>query len=147
MMHMPRALAVFIVSLIVGVALSPPASIGQVAPNAHVGKPTFPGIWRGVFISNKVEQTKVEMMLQQSGLTITGTYLTEAGTQGVLYGTATEAGNQASFTVDQKSPGCSAQFRLQAQATGKQMTFVYEGASCNHPEKGSGRATRISSAF
>jgi hypothetical protein len=103
--------------------------------------PTLAGTWSGVYKSNQALDTKVVLMLQQSGTTVTGTYLTAAGTQGVIYGSV-DASGAGKLSADQKTPTCPGHFDMDIKLQGSQLAFEFKGQHCAGLENGSGRASR-----
>jgi hypothetical protein len=86
-----------VISILMLVSLTLPLSIG----GATQKKKTFPspdtaaaqtqadfaGTWVGIYRSDKVDPTEVTLIFQQRGATVTGTYLSKNGAQGVISGT------------------------------------------------------------
>lgn len=107
------------------------------APAAAVQQ--FAGTWSGTYSSNVVKPTAVALIFQQRGNTVTGTYLSANGAQGVMYGTSSPTGLQAS--ARQTTPTCIGQFDMLAQA-GASMTWTFKGTDCLGIENGKGTATK-----
>jgi hypothetical protein len=102
----------------------------------------FSGTWVGTYSSNQSAGTKITLMIQQFGTTVTGTYLIPAmSAQGVLFGKV-RADGSGGFDVDQKTPECPGHFAMEASIKGKQMTFTFKGSHCAGQENGSGKATK-----
>lgn len=129
---------VVLVLLAIILAICPAASS---ASAAGTNAADFTGVWIGTFGSNRVDQTKIVLILQQHETTLTGTYLTGAGTQGVLWGTA-QANGQAQFAAEQKSPGTPAKFTVNVKLSGQQLLFTYTGQAGGETEKGEGHAVK-----
>lgn len=142
----PRARVVMIVclSFCVSCHLSlaqAPSSSPRPASKASEVRAPFAGVWSGVFGSNRVDQTKIELMMQQDEATVTGTYQTGAGTQGVLWGTV-QGNGQARLAAEQKGPGAPATFTINAEVHRNRLDFSYKGVTGGQSEEGQGHATR-----
>lgn len=118
-----------------------PASRPRPASKRSEVKAAFAGIWTGVFGSNTVDQTKIVLMMQQNEATVTGTYQTGAGTQGVLWGSV-QSNGQAQLSAEQKGPGGPATFTINAQVRGNRLEFSYKGLAGGRTEEGQGHAIK-----
>lgn len=142
---MKRTIQLFAV-LIIAVTLGSTTLIAQQPktfprPSAAVASTQqFAGTWQGTYSSNVVQPTKVTLIFQQFGATVTGTYLSANGAQGVMFGTASSAGLSA--TANQTTPTCTGQFAMTAQISGSTMTWTFVGQDCLGAENGKGSATK-----
>jgi len=100
------------------------------------------GTWVGTFQSSQSDKTKLTLVFQQNGPTVTGSYMTAEGGQGVLYGSV-QGKDRAELTAEQKSPGCAARFTIQVKVQGGTLTLNYRGQACGKMEEGSGSAVRL----
>lgn len=147
----PRVRVAIMVCVSLGISCHTPqadaqASRPQPASKRPEVKATFAGIWTGDFGSNTVDQTKIVLMMQQNETTVTGTYETGAGTQGVLWGTA-QSNGKAQLSAEQKSPGAPATFTINAQIRGNRLDFSYKGLAGGRTEEGRGHAIKAKIAL
>jgi hypothetical protein len=112
---------------------SPPKTVARVA--------SFAGTWKGTYSSNLVEPMKVTLIFQQFGSTVTGTYLSANGAQGVMSGVL-QAGGTATLQATQITPTCPGKFDMPATVNGHSMTWKFIGQDCLGQENGSGKATK-----
>ncbi|HLX10383.1 MAG TPA: hypothetical protein VKY89_21220 [Thermoanaerobaculia bacterium] len=111
-------------------------------PKAAVGVADLRGTWAGTYSSNLVAPTSVSLIFQQLGATVTGTYLSANGAQGVMFGTASP--HQAELTAQQTTPSCPGSFSMPVQVQGTTMTWKFVGKDCLGDENGAGKAARQS---
>ncbi len=114
-------------------------------PKLAVTQQNFSGTWTGTYSSNLVPPTDVTLIFQQFRSTVTGTYLTANGAQGVMYGISQEKAGlqgQTVLTADQITPTCTGSFNMPITVSGDNMTWQFVGTDCLGPENGSGKATR-----
>lgn len=112
------------------------------APSEAKGAALFAGTWRGVYKSNLVPPTTVTLIFQQRGTTVTGTYLSANGAQGVMSGTSVSH-QPSSLSADQTTPTCTAKFAMAATVHGNKMQWTFKGNDCLGMEDGAGTATRV----
>lgn len=110
-------------------------------PKAAAGVASLAGTWQGTYSSNKVPPTQVTLIFQQLEATVTGTYLSANGAQGVMSGTA-QTGGAASLKATQVTPTCFGRFQMPVQVNGSSMTWKFTGQDCLGSENGSGTATK-----
>lgn len=99
------------------------------------------GTWVGVYDSNEVGLTDVTLVFQQLGSTVTGTYLSANGAQGVMFGTL-QAGGSGDLTAVQTTPTCKGQFQMPVTVEGDTLTWQFTGHDCLGAEDGNGKASR-----
>jgi hypothetical protein len=99
------------------------------------------GTWEGTYVSNNVPKTTVTLIVQQCKATVTGTYLTGNGAQGVMYGMAL-SGGLVQLHASQQTPTCQGEFNMPIQVNGNNIGWSFDGYDCLGIEKGSGTATR-----
>ncbi len=98
------------------------------------------GTWTGTYQSNQVPPTNVTLIFQEFGTTVTGTYLSANGAQGVMYGTSQPSG-EANLSVEQKTPACTGLFKMPATRNGNTLQWKFKGVDCKGTEDGAGTAT------
>lgn len=104
----------------------------------------FAGTWAGTYQSNEVGATRVTLIFQQRGSTVTGTYLSANGAQGVMYGTVAAGSNTLTAKAEQTTPTCPGQFEMLAAVSGGILTWSFKGEDCLGTEDGQGKASRTS---
>lgn len=104
----------------------------------------FAGTWVGTYQSNEVGATRVTLIFQQRGSTVTGTYLSANGAQGVMYGTVAAGSNTLTAKAEQTTPTCPGQFDMSATVTAGALTWSFKGQDCLGAEDGQGKASRSS---
>lgn len=101
----------------------------------------FAGTWNGTYQSNVVPVTDVTLVFQQFGNTVTGTYLSKNGAQGVMSGTINSSG-QLAAKATQITPSCPGQFNMAATISNNTLTWTFKGKDCLGIENGTGTATQ-----
>jgi hypothetical protein len=104
----------------------------------------FAGTWVGTYQSSEVGATRVTLIFQQRGSTVTGTYLSANGAQGVMYGTVAAGSNTLTAKAEQTTPTCTGQFEMSAAVSGGTLTWSFKGQDCLGVEDGQGKASRSS---
>jgi hypothetical protein len=104
----------------------------------------FAGTWVGTYQSSKVGATRVTLIFQQRGNTVTGTYLSANGAQGVIYGAVEGGSNTLTAKAEQKTPTCTGQFDMSATVSAGTLTWSFKGEDCLGAEDGRGKASRSS---
>jgi hypothetical protein len=102
---------------------------------------TYAGTWNGTYKSNLVDPTNVTLMFQQLGNTVTGTYLSQNGAQGVMSGTVNGSG-QLVAKATQTTPTCRGTFNMVATISSGTLSWTFKGTDCLGTENGSGTATQ-----
>lgn len=135
------ALMVVTVLTVTGVAVAHQVKTYPTPPaTAAAGTQMFNGTWTGTYSSSVVPTTNVTLIFQQRGTTVTGTYLSANGAQGVMSGVAGASGLSAIAT--QITPTCTGQFAMAAQVNSGTMTWTFVGQDCLGVENGKGTATQ-----
>lgn len=101
----------------------------------------FAGTWSGTYQSNVVPATDVTLIFQQFGNTVTGTYLSKNGAQGVMSGTINGSG-QLVATATQTTPTCPGKFKMAATISNNSLNWTFNGTDCLGTENGKGTATQ-----
>ena len=101
----------------------------------------FAGTWNGTYRSNVVPPTDVTLVFQQFGNTVTGTYLSKNGAQGVMSGTVNTSG-QLVAKATQTTSTCRGQFKIPATISNNTLNWTFNGMDCLGTENGSGTATQ-----
>ena len=110
------------------------------APPASANATSYAGTWNGTYVSNLVQPTTVTLIFQQRGTTVTGTYLTRNGAQGVIYGPS-GTGPSATLKATQTTPTCPGTFTMQTTVSGNRLSWTFVGHDCLGNENGKGTAT------
>jgi hypothetical protein len=136
--------------ILISVSLTFLLSIGWAAqkkktfptPNtATQAQASFAGTWNGTYQSNMVPATDVTLIFQQFGNTVTGTYLSKNGAQGVMSGTINSSG-QLVAKATQTTPKCRGQFNMAASISNNTLAWTFKGNDCLGVENGNGTATQ-----
>jgi hypothetical protein len=101
----------------------------------------FAGTWNGTYQSNVVPATDVTLIFQQLGNTVTGTYLSKNGAQGVMSGSVNSSG-QLIAKATQTTPRCRGQFNMAATISNNTLNWTFNGTDCLGAENGKGTATQ-----
>lgn len=101
----------------------------------------FAGTWNGTYQSNVVPATDVTLIFQQLGNTVTGTYLSKNGAQGVMSGSVNSSG-QLAAKATQTTPTCRGQFNMAATISNNTLNWTFNGTDCLGTENGKGTATQ-----
>ena len=102
---------------------------------------SFAGTWNGTYKSNVVPATDVTLIFQQFGNTVTGTYLSKNGAQGVMSGTINSSG-QLVAKATQTTPTCPGQFNMATTISNNTLNWTFKGTDCLGVENGTGTATQ-----
>jgi|SRR5689334_6005752 len=111
------------------------------SPTAIQAQANFAGTWNGTYQSNTVPVTGVTLVFQQLGNTVTGTYLSKNGAQGVMAGTVNSSG-QLAAKADQTTPTCRGRFVMAATISNNSLQWTFKGTDCLGTENGTGTATQ-----
>jgi len=111
------------------------------SPSATQAQANFAGTWNGTYQSNMVPATDVTLIFQQLGNTVTGTYLSKNGAQGVMSGTVNSSG-QLVANATQATPTCRGQFKMAATISNNTLKWSFNGKDCLGLENGTGTATQ-----
>ena len=96
------------------------------------------GVWVGTYASNKVSETDVTLIFQQSGSTVTGTYLTGNGAQGTMTGVVNQSG-RIDLRADQFTPTCLGEYAMtRVKVTKRTLTWRFVGWDCLGFQDGAG---------
>lgn len=136
-MNRPAVLTILMLSFV---------CIADISAQPAAGVPQFAGTWNGCYTSTVFHiSIPVVQVFQQLGKTVTGSYLSKTGAQGVTYGLATSQ-NQMNGTSLQFSNICPGSFGMKASITNDVLTWSFDGADCKGIEIGTGTATRAPAA-
>jgi hypothetical protein len=108
---------------------------------ATQARANFAGTWNGTYQSNVVPAIDVTLIFQQLGNTVTGTYLSKNGAQGVMSGTINSSGELVAKAT-QTTPKCRGQFNMAATISNNTLKWTFKGTDCLGVENGTGTATQ-----
>lgn len=135
--------------ILISVSLTFLLSVGWAAqkktfpmPNtATQTRANFAGTWNGTYQSDAVPATDVTLIFQQLGNTVTGTYLSKNGAQGVMSGSINSSGQFVAKAM-QITPTCCGQFNMEATISNNTLNWTFNGTDCLGAENGKGTATQ-----
>ena len=133
--------------ILISVSLTFLLSVGWAAQKKNFPTPNtatqtqanFAGTWNGTYQSNVVPATDVTLIFQQRGNTVTGTYLSKNGAQGVMSGSINSSG-QLVAKATQTTPTCRGQFNMAATISNNTLNWTFKGTDCLGGENGKGTA-------
>lgn len=141
MRRYPSAFYGMVLTAVVAAAALAVAAQEETPPRLEVSA-SIAGTWNGTYRSTVVPPTGVTLVFQQLGSTVTGSYLSANGAQGVMWGTL-QVNGAGDLQAVQTTPTCRGEFKMPVQVAGDRLTWKFIGHDCLGVEDGSGDASRV----